>query len=483
MATNTFALFNPRLVFSDDNGETWQSNTVFQTLEGLDTITGDPATKVTEVVRLRSSVTGRVLAMDQHAIFTSDDNGDSWTVRMNLDFNGTGPLDALRLKDVVQIGSRWIAVGNYGLRFPLRGNVPFVLVSNDDGATWGLRPFQTAQTNTTLASLIVAGNGRVVITGSNASVFVSAAAPAVPPSGEALLVREGKTERVPVSRPGVDGSIDANYSTLGSTALPGIDFTPTGGVLHWDAGDMAEKFIALEMPDNAKIDGTRELLFQIAFQTSGGLVGQLESPVSIVDNDGSSTPGVILDGAAGLYTSEAGGSAELGLALQSKPAADVAITVSGLDESEGRLSGTAFTFTPGNWGIVQPLTITGIDDPDPDGDATYNLTFTIATADPSYTALGSALVAVVNTGDEPLPSLGQPVVFSKLPVTLKTAADGSLLLTATGLDPASVYRIESSATLADFADGQNVTGAQLMAGFALPKSGLARYYRIGAAGE
>ena len=165
-----------------------------------------------------------------------------------------------------------------------------------------------------------------------------------------------------------------------------------------------------------------------------------------------------------------------------KSAADVTVTVSGLDASEGQLSGDTFTFTPEDWGRQQTLTITGVDDPDPDGDSTYNLTFTLTTDDTSYANLSTTNVAVVNVGDEPLPPIG-PVILSRLPVTFVTTADGSFLLTATGLDPDAVYQLESSDSLTSFANGQQVTGAQLMSGFAIPKNGTSNYFRIRESGQ
>ncbi|MEZ5324251.1 MAG: hypothetical protein R3F19_04220 [Verrucomicrobiales bacterium] len=109
----------------------------------------------------------------------------------------------------------------------------------------------------------------------------------------------------------------------------------------------------------------------------------METSIQIKDNDSGSAAGLIFDGYGNLYTSEAGGTASLGIALEMKSAADVTVTVSGLDASEGQLSGDTFTFTPEDWGRQQALTITGVDDPDPDGDSTYNLTFTLTTDDTS----------------------------------------------------------------------------------------------------
>lgn len=90
-------------------------------------------------------------------------------------------------------------------------------------------------------------------------------------------------------------------------------------------------------------------------------------------------------------------------------------------------------------------------------------------------------VAVINLGDEPLPS-NQPVILSDLPVTL-TVTDDQVIITATGLDPDGFYLVESSLNLASFPDRDQVTGAQLMAGYTMAKSDPARYYRISPTNE
>ncbi len=405
VAANTFASFNPRLVYSDDNGDSWESSTVLQSLEGLDTVSGDPSTKVTEIKQLKASRTGRILAMDEAAIFTSDDNGDTWTVRVNLHTDAPGPLYLVRLQDVAQVGSRWIATGFHSLEFPRRGTVKFTLVSDDDGATWGLRPFETVQSNTVPQYIIEAGNRRAVITGTNGSVFISDGAPQMLPSTEAMAVREGGVRLIPVSRPDVDGAIDANYSTTGRTAMPDTDFTPVSGVLHWDAGEMEDKLIPIEMIDNTTVDGERILLLQVAFESSDGLYGQLETAIEIIDNDGANFVGIVLDGGTALYTSESGESAQLGIALQARTTQDVIIRITGLDESEGSLSQDTFTFTPSNWGTLQTLTLTGVDDAEPDGDVAYNLTLTVESGDQGYAGLSPINISVVNAGDEPIPAI------------------------------------------------------------------------------
>src|SRR5205807_7020628 len=47
---------------------------------------------------------------------------------------------------------------------------------------------------------------------------------------------------ITVSRTGgTDGAVDVNYATSDGTATAGSDYVTTTGMLHWNAGDMANK--------------------------------------------------------------------------------------------------------------------------------------------------------------------------------------------------------------------------------------------------
>ena len=107
-------------------------------------------------------------------------------------------------------------------------------------------------------------------------------------------------------------------------------------------------------------------------------------------------------------TTEAGGTGGFSVVLAEAPTADVTIPISSSDTTEGRLSSVSLTFTTGNWNVAQVVTVTGMDDSQPDGD----VGFTVATgdptsADPGYNALTATDVADVvftNTDDERMQS-------------------------------------------------------------------------------
>jgi photosystem II stability/assembly factor-like uncharacterized protein len=407
VASNSFASFDPKLYFSDDDGETWSSSKTLESLNGLDPISNEPWRRVIDIRKLLASPTGRLVMLGDDELLTSDDDGETWTVRVNMDTPQIGRNLFWEIRDVTRAGDRWIAVGNYRTPYPQSRYKNFLLISDDDGATWGQRPFGVKQTNTILLNAVTdPDSGRVVLTGTNGAVFVSdpdeiAPAPAAGDSAGSLTVREGTTTSVPVQRPDADGAVEAAYVLRGRSATPEVDFKPAGGVLTWAADDLSEKPVPIESIENAVVDSERELALQIVFTTEDNFVGTMEIPVSILDNDRIGQAGIVFLNTENLYTSESGDSVEISFALESRPSADVTISVSMNDATEGILSDTSFTFTSTNWNQLQSVNVTGIDDNFPDGDSTYELLFAIETFDTQYSFLPITPVAVTNRGDEP----------------------------------------------------------------------------------
>lgn len=90
-------------------------------------------------------------------------------------------------------------------------------------------------------------------------------------------------------------------------------------------------------------------------------------------------------------TSEGGGQVTVRLRLSTRPSAPVTIPLSVSDSSEGSLSTNSVTFTPGNYFVEQPVTITGVDDAVVDGTIDYQfVTGDPSSADPIYDALTAA---------------------------------------------------------------------------------------------
>lgn len=399
-ATNSGSVFDPTLHFSDDDGDTWTSSDVLRTLEGLNEVSNDPSQRYIDIKRVRVGSSGRIVALGDDEILTSDDEGETWRVRVNLTDPPIIPNPKHSISDVIQVGSRWVAIGHWEVPFPDSRIKKFLMISDDDGATWGERPFPTNINNTFLSNLLVGADGRLIIAGGNSAVFVSDPPAPPPPGAEPIGIREGATTAVPIERPDLDGAIEARYAVVGVTAVAGVDFVASVGLLTWAADDMSDKSVLIETIDNAVFNPERSLALQVVFETADGLLGQIENPVYIEDEDGAARGGIAFEGISDLYTTEAGGSATLRFALEKKPTSNVVVSIEGLDATEGSLSASQFTFTPANWSALQSLTIAGIDDTFPDGDASYQLSFAIQSSDSNYSVLPDLKVLVTNIGNE-----------------------------------------------------------------------------------
>ena len=132
--------------------------------------------------------------------------------------------------------------------------------------------------------------------------------------------------------------------------------------------------------------GSAEELTSAAFPASGTVVG---SAVTVTD-------------AAGLLTTEAGGTDTFQVALATQPSAQVTVRLTSSDTGEGTVSPQTLTFTDSDWSTAQAVTVTGVNDADADGDQGYSITFGVTSTDSHYNGLSVAAVTVTNTNDDML---------------------------------------------------------------------------------
>src|SRR5690606_25869531 len=105
---NTFASFGPRILTSDDNGQTWRSIEPFGNVSGL---TGSETGQGrVEIAQVQVSPTGRLVARSEnHEILTSDDEGESWIVRIDANFNQPSPPNLFwESSPLAHVDGRWI---------------------------------------------------------------------------------------------------------------------------------------------------------------------------------------------------------------------------------------------------------------------------------------------------------------------------------------------------------------------------------------
>jgi|CXWL01.1.fsa_nt_gi CSLREA domain-containing protein len=112
-------------------------------------------------------------------------------------------------------------------------------------------------------------------------------------------------------------------------------------------------------------------------------------------------PGIVVAPTGGLTTTEGGVAATFDIVLDDPPTADVVLSLSSSDPSEGTVVPPGVTFTPGDWSVARAVTITGVDDAQQDDDVAYTVVTGAATStDLGYDALDPSDVSVTNVDDE-----------------------------------------------------------------------------------
>jgi hypothetical protein len=111
-------------------------------------------------------------------------------------------------------------------------------------------------------------------------------------------------------------------------------------------------------------------------------------------------PGITVIPTAGLVTGEDGTTAQFSVVLDTQPTADVSIGISSSDTLGGMVDKASLTFTSTNWNTSQTVTVTGVDDPDVDGDIAYTILTDPATGAAEYVGIDAADVSVTNQDND-----------------------------------------------------------------------------------
>lgn len=125
----------------------------------------------------------------------------------------------------------------------------------------------------------------------------------------------------------------------------------------------------------------------------------IDIPAVNRDND---VPAAILVSPEGpIQTTEAGGSASFQVSLSTEPSAEVRIALSNPDSTEFSLDRTEIVFALASWETPQTVTVTGVDDPDLDGDISAAIGLAPAvSADNRYQGIDPRDMPVINLNDD-----------------------------------------------------------------------------------
>jgi hypothetical protein len=195
------------------------------------------------------------------------------------------------------------------------------------------------------------------------------------------------------SEPIADVTIAVSSTKPGEALGPLADLTFTAA--NWDQVQTVE----VTGQDDFIDDGDADYEITLDVSSNDALYAAMTpAPVAAVNLD-DDTAGIDMSSFSGLPT-ESGGAATFDLSLSSEPVADVVLTLSGDDASEGSLSDSELTFTAADWNQVRTITVTGVDDDIADGTQSFNVAVTAASADPGYNALDPANVALLNADND-----------------------------------------------------------------------------------
>ncbi|MBK8170646.1 MAG: calcium-binding protein [Sandaracinaceae bacterium] len=256
-------------------------------------------------------------------------------------------------------------------------------------------------------------------------------------------------------------TLTSNDTTEGTVSPASVTFTN----LNWN---MAQTVTVTGVNDSLD-DGNiaYSIVTGAASSADGGYNGLAVSDVSVTNTDDDAA-GITVAPTSGLVTTEALGTATFTVVLTSQPTADVTISLSSSDATEGSV-GASITFTSANWSSAQTVTVTGVDDGIIDGDIAYTITTEAASSsDPGYSMMAVADVSVTNTdNDAPgvivTPTSGLVTTEAKgqdtFTVVLNTlpTANVSISLTSNNLSEGTVLPASVTFTTANWSVAQTVT--------------------------
>jgi hypothetical protein len=189
-------------------------------------------------------------------------------------------------------------------------------------------------------------------------------------------------------------TIASSDTTEGTVSAASLLFTP---------GDaLTPKSVTVTGVNDTLIDGNIDYVITTGAAASAdpAYAGIDPANVNVTNNDNDSA-GISVTPTTGLVTTEAGGTATFSVVLNTTPSADVVVGISSSDLTEGSVSTSSLTFTAATWNVAQIVTVTGIDDPEADGNIGYSVITAAATSsDPNYNSLNPSDVGVTNNDND-----------------------------------------------------------------------------------
>ena len=193
-----------------------------------------------------------------------------------------------------------------------------------------------------------------------------------------------RTVAIPLTTTNQGGAGNSDYASVPASVV-------------FNSGDTEKSFTFQATPDDIDDDGESvKLGFGTPLPDGVSTGSPAESTVSITDDD---TAGVSISDSS--LEMEEGDSDTYTVVLDTQPAGNVTVTISGIAGTDVTLNKTTLTFTTGNWDTAQEVRVTAEQDDDAVDEAAVNITHAVSSsADSVYDGLAAPAVAVSVTDDD-----------------------------------------------------------------------------------
>ena len=180
----------------------------------------------------------------------------------------------------------------------------------------------------------------------------------------------------------------------GTVSPASVTFTPA----NWNA---AQTVTATGVDDKVADGNQPYVVVTQACSSNDSRYGGINPSDVTVTNIDDDSAGITVAPISGLGTSEAGGTASFTVVLNSKPTANVTVSVHVSKPREATLSASAVAFTPVNWNSPQTVTIKGQDDDIADGTQPFFvITDAASSMDAKYAGLDPPDVSCSNVDND-----------------------------------------------------------------------------------
>ena len=205
-------------------------------------------------------------------------------------------------------------------------------------------------------------------------------------------------------------TLAAGTATAGTQSGGDYDDSTDTGTLTFSSGGSLTQTISVPIVDDPDVEPNETVEVTLSGQNPSGVVVTGSPATGTIRNDDTAGVRVTPERSQRTTTEDAAGTVDLMVSLSSRPSADVKVTVTSEDTTEGKVKeegedDPVLDFTTGNWNTPHRVTVTGVDDDDLDGDVEYNVRFAFSDGpgtgeDTNYSGLDPVDVALTNLDDD-----------------------------------------------------------------------------------